>query len=154
MNVSTATASMLTGKATKTLYRWVDSGETLAVQNDVGVGSAGGRLYFPVDEIAKHIAIPVTSTMEAELERVEAGIADGYNEVALMFFEAGVYEIAFKWFEMAAKKGHVDAMDWLATCYLEGLGTEVSNAHGIEWLGRAAAAGHPISIAKIESMNR
>lgn len=156
MDISTATASLLTGKATKTLYRWVDDGTLPARQEDGEWGGSkiGGKLVFALSDLAPYLQIPVNPELEAELSKVERGLADGFNEVGLLFAQANLYEIAIKWFEMAAKKGHVDAMDWLSTCYLEGLGTAVDYPRALEWLGRAAAVGHPIAKAKIESINR
>jgi TPR repeat protein len=156
MNISTATASLLTGKATKTLYRWVDDGALSAKQEsgEWGGSKIGGRLLFSLPDLSPYLEIPITPELEAELEKVERGLADGYNEIGLLFAEATRYDIAIKWFEMAAKKGHIDAMDWLSTCYLEGLGTKVDLPRALEWLGRAAAAGHPVARAKIEAIDQ
>ncbi len=156
MNVSTATASLLTGKTTRTLYRWIDEGSLPAVQEESEWrgGKIGGKLSIALSDLAPHLRIPCTPDLERELDRVERGLADGYNEVALMFFEVNAYEIGIQWLEMAAKKGHADAMDWLSTCYLEGLGTKVDHARALEWLGKAAAAGHPIARAKIAALDQ
>lgn len=157
MQLSTATVSLLTGKATKTIYRWVDDGQLKAVSEDEGSwtgGKIGGKLYFSLSDIAPFMAIPITTDLENALDAAQNGMAGGINEVGLIFFENKVYGIAITWFEMAAKKGHLDAMDWLSTCYIEGFGTEVNLAKGIEWLGKAAAGGHPIAAAKIEALNR
>ncbi|MCE5361372.1 hypothetical protein [Candidatus Igneacidithiobacillus taiwanensis] len=156
VEVSTATASLLTGRATKTLYRWVDDGSLPARHGDGDwTGSKiGGRLSFALSDLAPHMRIPITPDLERELGRVEQGVADGFNEIGLMFFEHKAYEIGIHWLEMAAKKGHADAMDWLSTCYLEGLGTKMDHARAIEWLGKAAAAGHPLAKEKVASLDR
>jgi TPR repeat protein len=154
MDVSTVMASLLTGKATKTIYRWVDDGLLPAQQaeGDWSGGKIGGKLLFSLADLRPHLAIPITPDLENALEDANEGKASGFNEVALLFAEAGHFDIALRWFEMAAKKGHADAMEWLATCYLEGLGTAPSTPHAIEWLGKAAAAGHLVALAKIDAL--
>ncbi|WP_308388650.1 helix-turn-helix domain-containing protein [Acidithiobacillus sp. AMEEHan] len=157
MQLSTATVSMLTGKSTKTIYRWVDDGQMKAATQDEGGwtgGKIGGKLLFSLSDIAPFMTIPVTTELENALNAAEKGMAEGFNEVGLIFFENKVYDIAFVWFNMAAKKGHLDAMDWLSTCYIEGFGTEADLARGIEWLGKAAAGGHSIAAAKIKALNQ
>lgn len=157
MQLSTATVSMLTGKSTKTIYRWIDDGQLTATSQGEGSwtgGKIGGKLSFSLSNVAPFMTIPITPDLENALDEAEKGMAVGFNEVGLIFFENGVYDIAITWFELAAKRGNLDAMDWLSTCYLEGLGTEANLAKGIEWLGKAAAGGHPIAAAKIQALNR
>ena len=53
---------------------------------------------------------------------------------------------------VAAEKKDVDAMDWVSTCFLEGVGTDPDLAQALRWLGEAAVAGHQVAAAKIASL--
>lgn len=150
VSISTQTASMLTGKSTKTLYRWVDSGAIPATQtDDLQQGVVGGKLLFDLRILAQHIPTELTDDFIEAVLRAEAGKADGMNEVGLFFYGARQYGIAIGWFEAAAKKGHLNAMDWLSDCTINGLGVEKNDAKAIQWLGKAAEHGHLIAKAKL-----
>lgn len=148
--ISVMLASLLTGKTTKTIYRWVDDG--ILTPRQSGADSKGSFL-LALPDLAAHLSLPVSAELEAALQDAMEGKAAGFHNVALIFLEAGQPDIAIRWLEMAAKKGYADAMEWLATGYLEGLGTEVNLAHGIEWLGKAAVAGHPVALAKLRALD-
>lgn len=153
MQVGTQVAALLIGKSNKTLYRWAEEERLSPIVETTSTSSKAFRkMYFDLEELKPYLAIPFDRSLEEDIARVEAGEADAYTEVGLRFFAAEHHEQAFHWFEIAAQKGHVDAMDWLATCYLEGLGAPVDRAAAMEWLGRAARAGHILAQEKIEAL--
>jgi TPR repeat protein len=153
MYVGTQVASLLVGKSQKTLYRWVEE-EKLApkVQTPSSGPKAFQKMLFNLEDLKPYLTIPVDGALEEDLARAEAGEADAYTEVGLRFFAAERYDQAFRWLELAAQKGHADGMDWLATCYLRGLGTPENRAAAMEWLGRAARAGHVLAQKKIQAI--
>ncbi len=153
MQVGTQVASLLVGKSHKTLYRWAEEEKLTPTMETLGADSKAFRkMYFDLIQLEPYMSIPVDSALEEDLARVEAGEADAYTEVGLRFFAAECYDQAFRWLDLAAQKGHADGMDWLATCYLRGLGTPVDRAAAMEWLGRAARAGHVLAQEKIQAL--
>ena len=44
---------------------------------------------------------------------------------------------AYLWWKIAAEKGHSDAMNDLAGCYIQGTGVEKNAAEGLKWLKKA-----------------
>jgi TPR repeat protein len=77
------------------------------------------------------------------------GDAGAQNEIGVIFLEAGKPEIAFAWFDGAAKAGHADAMHWLSKYFIYGtMGVAANEALGMSWLAAAAAKGHEIAKAQ------
>ena len=152
--VSTQTASMLTGKNVRTLQRWQSEKGIQATQVDSGRRGVGTvKLMIDLSSLAPYIPVPLDDAKMKRIAVADTGDADAQNDVGLYFFMAEEYGIAFSWFEAAASKGHADAMDWLAACYLKAYGVSGSPALGLKWLGEAAAHGHAIAQFKIDSMN-
>lgn len=149
--ISTLTAAMLTGKSVRTLQRWRDEGTLQGMEIDgVRRGSGGIKLMISLNSLAPHISIPLDDEKSAMIIRADHAEPEAMNAVALAFYGAGQYGIAVSWFEAAAGKGHLDAMDWLSDCYINGVGVEKNDARAIQWLGKAAEHGHRIAIAKLE----
>ncbi len=147
MWISTQTASLLTGKVTRTIYRWADEGFLRTRQEN-------GRLQIELASLAHAIHIPLTEALEKAIQGAEDGLATDMHRTGLFFLEGKAPEIALRWFEQAARKGHLDAMDWLARCHADGTGTEPCLALALRWLGEAAAHGHPVAQAKVEALDR
>lgn len=67
---------------------------------------------------------------------------------------SGAYKIAAAWFELAAKRGHADAMNWLWDSYYHGYGVEPDFAIAIQWLGKAAKQGSMMAQATVEGLRK
>ncbi len=147
MWITTQTASLLTGKVTKTIYRWADDGLLRTRQEN-------GRLQIELVSLAHAIPIPLTASLEEAIQGAESGQASDMHWTGLLFLEGKAPDIALRWFEQAARKGHLDAMDWLARCHANGTGTEPCLALALRWLGEAAIHGHPIARAKLDALDR
>lgn len=48
---------------------------------------------------------------------------------------------AFKWYQMAAEKGHGEAQCRLAYCYMNGIGTIKNTSEAKKWYNKAAEQG-------------
>lgn len=59
---------------------------------------------------------------------------------------------AVKWFEKAAKKGHVIAQYDLGLCYIKGEGVELSSVKAIEWIRKASESDNAIAQFCLASM--
>ena len=145
--ISTQNASLLTGKVTKTIYRWADDGALHTRQEN-------GRLQIDLNSLATQIVIPLDDNSINAICGAEDGKASAFLELGLLFLQADQPEIAIRWLEQAARKGHLDALDWLSICYAEGIGTEPNPALALRWLGEAAVHGHPIAQSKIDALNQ
>ena len=58
----------------------------------------------------KHIPAELTGEFIESVKKAEAGDAQETTNVAIGFSMAGAHKIAATWFELAAKRGHADAM--------------------------------------------
>jgi uncharacterized protein len=83
----------------------------------------------------------------ALLEQAECGDVIAQFEVAEQLRQSvpSDFRAAFKWYWLAAQKGHRAAQNNLGTMYLNGLGVEQSAAQAVFWYRRAAAQGEPIA---------
>ena len=61
---------------------------------------------------------------------------------------------AFRWFERAARCGHVPAMGAVGAAYLTGNGVEADHAAAKYWLGEAADRGFPAAEEKMGAIHR
>ena len=90
-------------------------------------------------------AVPVISAEKAELpERYEYFKDKTPEELWLlgrMYYEGINIPVdqhqAYLWWKIAAEKGHADAMNDLAGCYIQGTGVEKNAAEGLKWLKKA-----------------
>lgn len=145
--ISLQTASALTGRSERTLWRRVSDRSLLRGPDDLR-----GRAMLDLESVAPMLLVHLTSEDLGVLQLADAGDAVAQNDIALLFLEAGRAESAKYLFEMVAKQGHPDAMHWLGRCAIEGNGTEKDTTLGLSWLTRAAAAGHVISKEMVESL--
>lgn len=150
--VSTPTAALLTGKSVRTIHNWLESGVIQGMEAPAAHLPGGLMRRIELSSIAEYIPTEMTKDFMESVRLADTGDAEGMNSVGLFFFESKAYPIAVTWFEAAAKKGHADAMDWLSTCYLNGMGVEKDHQRGAQWLSNAAAAGHRIAQAKLRSL--
>ena len=71
--------------------------------------------------------------------------AEEYYQKALEFWQAEKYEDAFRYFKTAASKYHIEALNRLGECYLNGNGIEKNYPLAVECFQKVlmTADGHP-----------
>lgn len=151
--ISTQTAALLTGKAMRTVQHWVAEGgvENVTVERR-RAGIERDRSLVSLEDLSNRIPIALTPERIEAIMQANAGEVDAMLRVGLEFFAEQEQKIAAEWFHLAAKKGQVDAMEWLSICYLNGLGFAEDPAEGLQWLSKAAALGHPVARVKLQAM--
>jgi len=76
-------------------------------------------------------------------QKAEAGDSGAQYELGLGAEQKQDYREAFKWFQLAAKRGVVGAQVDLAYLYVTGFGTDKDNEQAVHWYSLAAAQGNP-----------
>lgn len=151
--ISTQTAALLTGKAMRTVQHWVADGgvENVAVERR-RPGIERDRSLVSLEDLSTRIPIALTPERIEAIMLANAGELDAMLQVGLEFFAGQEHKIAAEWFHIAAKKGQVDAMEWLSVCYLNGQGVAEDPAEGLQWLSKAASLGHPVAKVKLQAL--
>lgn len=103
-----------------------------------------------MDDIAQDIGLPLNSEVIAAIQHADAGLARDQLELALVFLEVGLTERALPWLQMAAAQADVDAMLTLGETQLENSAGDPKV--GLNWIRRAAIAGHPLAMAVMEAL--
>lgn len=143
--ISLNTAAQLTGVSKRTLWRRIASG-TLPVERSA---DPQGRTLVFLEDIAKEIGVPLNSEVIGAIQRADTGLARDQMDLALIFLEAGLTEKALPWLQLAADQSDADAMLTLGETQLnDKKGDPVT---GLNWMRRAAIAGHPLALAVIEA---
>lgn len=91
-----------------------------------------------------------TRSLSRDLTAAQHGDVGAQLRAAKAFYN-GVkttrsYYDAFKWFEVAANSGSLEAKAWLGSSYLFGLGVKSDETRGKELIEVAANAGNPVGI--------
>jgi hypothetical protein len=146
--VSIATAANLLEQSERTLRRRI--AERLLPRLDEDGGT--NRTMIPLSAIRDQIVIPLEGGDLELIEDADAGIAEAQSDLALLFLAKDKPHGAIYWLELAAKQDYADAMHSLARCYLDGNGVARNEDFGMMWLAKAAAHGHVISQAQMQSI--
>jgi hypothetical protein len=146
--ISLISATTLTDRSERTLWRWVTDGTLLRSNNENGMR----KTMVCFDSVRPHVCIPLVPEDVDLVLDADAGNAEAQNELAFFFLENEKPESAVYWLKLAAKQEYGDAMHWLGRCYLEGKGVAKEENIGIMWLSKAAAIGHVISCAQMEAL--
>ena len=64
-------------------------------------------------------------------------------------FDGEVFDNAFKYFQLAAEQGYMEAQFWLGKMYEEGKGVPASKKHANKWYAKAAEQGHAAAQYKL-----
>lgn len=105
-----------------------------------------------LDAIKFHACIPLEEDDGPLIQEADEGNAEAQNDLALLFLANSKPRAAIYWLELAAKQDYPDAMHWLGRCHIDGNGVFQDANLGMMWLAKAAAHGHAISQAQIQSM--
>jgi hypothetical protein len=146
--VSIATAANLSEQSERTLRRRISEG-LLPRLDEVG---GTNRTMIPLSAIRDQIVIPLEENDLDLIEDADAAIAEAQSDLALLFLANGKPQGAIYWLELAAKQEYPDAMHCLARCFIEGNGVPRDDNLGMMWLAKAAAHGHVISQAQMQSI--
>lgn len=105
-----------------------------------------------LDAIKSHACIPLEEDDGPLIQDADAGNAEAQNDLALLFLANSKPRAAIYWLELAAKQDYPDAMHWLGRCHIDGNGVLQEENLGMMWLAKAAAHGHAISQAQMQTM--
>jgi TPR repeat protein len=153
--ISTQTAAWLTGKTIRTIHNWLESGSIEGKSIHAGHLPGGQIVRIDIASMAKHIPTELTDEFLDSVKKAEAGDAQETTNVATYFYKsADTQKIAVSWFELAAKRGNADAMNWLWDSYYHGYGVEPDFAVAIQWLGKAAKHGSMMAQATVEGLRK
>lgn len=139
--VSTPTAARLTGKNRRTIINWLETGTAKGNSNLSSHLPQGQSWQVDLFSIAEHVHLALTDTFLEDVKKSEAGDPLAMVHIALSFYSADQKKIAADWFEVAAKAGSTEAMEWLWEIYYKGQGVEKNLPVAIQWLGKAAEQG-------------
>ena len=152
--ISTQTAALLTGKSVRTIHNWLESDSIKGKVIEASHLPGGQMVRIDVFSMAEHIPAELTDEFIESVKKAEAGDAQETTNVAIGFSMSGAHKIAATWFELAAKRGHADAMNWLWDSYYRGYGVEPDFAIAIQWLGKAAKEGSMMAQATVEDLRK
>ena len=148
------TAALLTGKTDRTIINWLESGTIKGKTVHAGHLPRGQIWKIDLFSMAEHIPTELTEEFMESVKNAEAGDAQETANVATYFYKPDTYKIALNWFELAAKRGNADAMNWLWDSYFHGYGVEPDFAVAIQWLGKAAKQGSMMAQATVEALRK
>jgi hypothetical protein len=146
--ISIQSAVTLTGRSERTLWRWIADGTLIRATED----APNGKTMVYLASIRPHISIPMESEDFDLIVRADKGNAEAQNDLGLLFLSNGQPEKALYWLNLAAEQNYADAMHWLGRCYIDGTGVARDDNLGTMWLSKAAAYGHMISQAQMQTM--
>ena len=153
--ISTQTAALLTGKTIRTIHNWLESGSIKGKAIEASHLPGGQLVRIDVSSMAEQIPTELTSEFIESVKNAEAGDAQETTNVATYFYRrTATQKIAVNWFELAAKRGNADAMNWLWDSYYHGYGVEPDFAVAIQWLGKAAKQGSMMAQATVEGLRK
>ena len=149
------TAALLTGKTDRTIINWLESGTIKGKTVHAGHLPRGQIWKIDLSSMAEHIPTELTGEFIESVKNAEAGDAQETTNVATYFYRSpATQKIAVNWFELAAKRGNADAMNWLWDSYYHGYGVEPDFAVAIQWLGKAAKQGSMMAQATVEGLRK
>jgi len=116
-------------------------------------------LFLSLSAIAQVCRIAGPSSLDGAMAAAERGDVGAALRVAKAFHNGGFraersYYDAFKWFEIAANSGSVEAKAWLGSCYLFGLGVKPDLGRGKDLIEAAANEGNPVGTRFLGLMYR
>lgn len=105
-----------------------------------------------LNAIKSNACVPLEEDDGPLIQDADTGNAEAQNDLALLFLANNKPRAAIYWLELAAKQDYPDAMHWLGRCHIDGNGVLQDENLGMMWLSKAAAHGHSISQAQMQTM--
>lgn len=146
--ISIASAITLTEWSESTFRRRIADG-SLTRHFEPG---PSGRAMVDLNAIKSQACIPVEEDDGLLILDADTGNAEAQNDLALLFLANNKPRAAIYWLELAAKQDYPDAMHWLGRCHIDGNGVLQDDNLGMMWLSKAAAHGHVVSQAQMQTM--
>ncbi|WP_215892029.1 tetratricopeptide repeat protein [Acidithiobacillus ferriphilus] len=152
--ISTQTAALLTGKTIRTINNWLESGAIKGHSIPASHLPHGQIWQIDISSMVEHIPTELTDEFLKSVKKAEAGDAQETTNVGLCLYKSGAEKISISWFELAAKRGNADAMEWLWHSYYHGKGVETNYAIAVQWLGKSAEHGSVIAKSTLENLRK
>ena len=146
--ISLVSASRLTGRSERTLWRWIAEGSLLRAPDNIVLGKAMVQL----ESVKPFMSIPISTEDLSLITSADAGDPAAQNELAMLLLMNNSKEQAIFWLEKSAKQNYPDAMHWLGRVYIDATGEDKNENLGMMWLANAASLGHVISLAQMEAI--
>lgn len=151
MHVSLAMAMTLTNYSERTLWR-------LASEKHWTKRKSQGRVMIPLADILPFCCVSLEAEDLPVLTQADTRIgstqdAEAQCQMALIFLSQDQYESGTYWLKRAVAAGHADAMNLLASCYINGDGIQRNPSEGLRLLSMAAKLGHRISKQQIQTIH-
>lgn len=137
----------MTGRSRRTWRRRIDEGLVRELSSD-----ARGRARVALEDVLPAIECTFDAEDLALLLLADAGDLEAQADCGEMFLALRMREAARYWLELAAAQGHPNAMQCLARFHLSNEPTPKDEEIAMRWLTDAAAKGHVIAQAQMQSL--
>lgn len=144
--ISLNTAAQLMGVSKRTLWRRIASGSIPVSRTS----DSQGRTLLSLEDIAGDTGLPLEGDVLAAIQQADAGLSKAQLKLALIYLEAGLTDKALSWLQLSAYQGETEAMLFLGETQLQGKGAD--SRAGLNWIRRAAIAGHPLALSIMEAL--
>ncbi len=67
------------------------------------------------------------------------------DQIGFIFYTAGIYSEAVRWYRKAAEQGYANAQNNLGVCYKTGIGVSTDFSEAVKWYRKAAEQGNAIA---------
>ena len=145
--ISLPSAVTLTDLSERTLRRRLAEGLIVKVNSE-----DSHKTLISLASIRSDFCLPFEAEQLELIQCADQGDAKAQNDLALFFLDNNKPKSALYWLELAIKQNIVDAMYLMGCCYLNGNGLPKDANLAIMWIAKAAAAGHPIALAQMQSI--
>lgn len=145
--ISLQSAVTLTHLSERTLRRRLAEGAIVKLNNE-----ASNKTLIALDSIKRDFCLPFDDDQLELIQQADRGDAKAQNELALFFLEHHQTKSAVYWLKLAIKQNVADAMYLMGCCYLNGHDLPKDDNLAIMWIAKAAAAGHRIALAQMQSI--
>jgi TPR repeat protein len=146
--ISVEATIVITERSRRTWWRRIADDPAIRAGDD-----ERGRTMLVLDAVQAFICVPMTAEDIDYLLRADAGDAPAQDDIGQLFLNAGKFDAAIYWLQLAAQQNHPDAMQCLGRCYLHGEGVPKDDYLGVMWIAKAAAHGHAIAQAQIQGLH-
>lgn len=145
--ISLQSAVTLTDLSERTLRRRLAEGQIVKRNSE-----ESHKTLIALTEITNDFCLPFEANQLELIQRADQGDARAQHELALFFLENNKTKSALYWLELAIKQNVEDAMYLKGCCYLNGNGLPKDPNLAIMWIAKAAASGHQIALAQMQSI--
>lgn len=145
--ISLQSAVTLTDLSERTLRRRLADGSLVKLKTE-----DSNKTMISLESIRLDFCLPFEAEQLELIQHADQGDAKAQNELALFFLEHDKPKNALYWLELAIKQNVADAMYLMGCCYLQGNGLAEDANLAIMWIAKAAAAGHMVALAQMQSI--